>query len=156
MAKCFSLWGPSRQELNSAEIFCSEPVAMIHVVITVTDLTRRGLFFDGHNRARAASRIVFVPRVLVSGLKLESWFWRCGRNESLPCVRMGTDMTSSCIQSCGRSLCLLRSRGRSPHGREGRGGGLVLVARQQTHQTSSGHGPFQGFRDPGRDVLGAA
>lgn len=96
---------------------------MIHVVITVTDLTRRGLFFDGHNRARAASRIVFVPRVLVSGLKLESWFWRCGRNESLPCVRMGTDMTSSYIQSCGRSLCLLRSRRRSPHGREGRGGG---------------------------------
>lgn len=62
---------------------------MIHVVITVTDLTRLGLFFDvGHNRARAASRIVFVPRVLVSGLKLESWFWRCARNESLPCVRM--------------------------------------------------------------------
>lgn len=41
---------------------------MIHVVIT-------GRRLDvGHNRARASSRIVFVPRVLVSGLTLESWF----------------------------------------------------------------------------------
>lgn len=87
MAKCFSLWGPSIQELNSAEFFCSEPVAMIHVVITAADLTRPGCLFDvGHNRARAASRIAFVPRVLVSGLTLEPWFWRCARNE--PAVRL--------------------------------------------------------------------
>lgn len=38
MAKCFELLGPSRQELNSAENFTLESVAMIHVMITVTEL----------------------------------------------------------------------------------------------------------------------
>lgn len=54
---------------------------MIHVVITVTGLATPALFDVGHNRARASSRIVFVPRVLVSGLTLESWFWRCAMRE---------------------------------------------------------------------------